>query len=46
MNSRKTKAPAIDIGVSGGERTRIVKGLSSVLADSYTGVDAKTPRSA
>jgi len=46
MNSRMSRAPAIDIGVSGGERTRIVKGSSSVLADSYMGVDAKTPRSA
>jgi len=36
MNSKKTKAPAIDIGISGGERTKIVKGLSAVLADSYT----------
>jgi starvation-inducible DNA-binding protein len=36
MNSKKTKAPAIDIGLSGGERARIVKGLSAVLADSYT----------
>ena len=35
MNSKKTKAPAIDIGLSGGERTKIVKGLSAVLADSY-----------
>jgi starvation-inducible DNA-binding protein len=36
MNSKKTKAPAIDIGLSSGERTKIVKGLSAVLADSYT----------
>ena len=36
MSSKKTKAPAIDIGLSGGERTRIVKGLSALLADSYT----------
>jgi starvation-inducible DNA-binding protein len=36
MNSKKTKAPAIDIGLSGGERTKIVKGLSALLADSYT----------
>jgi starvation-inducible DNA-binding protein len=36
MSSKKTKAPAIDIGLSGGERTQIVKGLSALLADSYT----------
>jgi len=36
MNSKKTRAPAIDIGLSGGERAKIVKGLSAVLADSYT----------
>ncbi len=36
MNSKKTKTPAIDIGISSGERTKIVKGLSAVLADSYT----------
>ena len=35
MNSKKTKPPAIDIGLSGGERAKIVKGLSAVLADSY-----------
>ena len=34
--ANKTKAPAIDIGISGGERTKIVKGLSALLADSYT----------
>ena len=36
MSGKKTKAPAIDIGLSGGERTQIVKGLSALLADSYT----------
>ena len=36
MSSKKTKAPAIDIGLSGAERTQIVKGLSALLADSYT----------
>ena len=36
MNSKKSKAPAIDIGLSGSERTKIAKGLSAVLADSYT----------
>jgi starvation-inducible DNA-binding protein len=36
MNSKKTKTPAIDIGLSSGDRSKIVKGLSAVLADSYT----------
>ena len=27
MKTKKTKSPAIDIGISGGERTKIVKGL-------------------
>jgi starvation-inducible DNA-binding protein len=36
MNSKQSKAPAIDIGLSGGERTKIAKGLSAVLADCYT----------
>jgi starvation-inducible DNA-binding protein len=36
MNSKKTKAPAIDIGIGGDARAKIVKGLSAVLADSYT----------
>ena len=36
MNRKKTKAPAIDIGLSGSERATIVKGFSAVLADSYT----------
>ena len=36
MNAKKTKAPAIDIGINEGERTKIVKGLAALLADSYT----------
>ena len=36
MNTKKTKAPAIDIGISGGERAKIAKGLAALLADSYT----------
>jgi starvation-inducible DNA-binding protein len=36
MNARKAKAPAIDIGISAGERAKIAKGLSALLADSYT----------
>jgi len=36
MKTKKTKAPAIDIGISGGERTKIVEGLAALLADSYT----------
>ena len=36
MTTKKTKAPAIDIGISGGQREKIVKGLSALLADSYT----------
>ncbi len=36
MNAKKTKAPAIDIGISAGQREKIVKGLSALLADSYT----------
>jgi starvation-inducible DNA-binding protein len=36
MNTMKTKAPAIDIGIKRGDRERIVKGLSALLADSYT----------
>jgi len=36
MISKKTKAPAIDIGISGSERAKIVKGLAALLADSYT----------
>ena len=36
MNARKARAPAIDIGISAGERAKIAKGLSALLADSYT----------
>jgi starvation-inducible DNA-binding protein len=36
MSSKKTKAPAMDIGIDGSARAKIVKGLSAVLADSYT----------
>ncbi len=36
MKTKKTNAPAIDIGISVAERAKIAKGLSAVLADSYT----------
>ena len=36
MNAKKAKAPAIDIGISAGERKKIAQGLSALLADSYT----------
>jgi starvation-inducible DNA-binding protein len=36
MKARKNAAPAIDIGISAGDRTKIAKGLSRLLADSYT----------
>jgi starvation-inducible DNA-binding protein len=36
MKSSKTGVPAIDIGISATERARIAKGLSALLADSYT----------
>ena len=36
MTTKKTKAPAIDIGISASHREKIVKGLSALLADSYT----------
>jgi starvation-inducible DNA-binding protein len=36
MNSKKAKAPMIDIGISAADRAKIVKGLSALLADSYT----------
>lgn len=39
MSSKKSKNPssnAIDIGISAEEREKIAKGLSSLLADSYT----------
>jgi starvation-inducible DNA-binding protein len=36
MANRKLKAPELDIGISGANREKIVKGLSALLADSYT----------
>ena len=36
MSSKKAKAPSIDIGISDADRAKIVKGLSALLADSYT----------
>jgi len=36
MKARKNAAPAIDIGISAGDRAKIAKGLSRLLADSYT----------
>ena len=36
MPAKKTKASAIDIGISTSEREKISKGLSGLLADSYT----------
>jgi len=36
MNSTKAKTPSIDIGITSDERTKIVQGLSALLADSYT----------
>ena len=36
MASKKKSAPAIDIGISGADREKIAKGLSALLADSYT----------
>lgn len=36
MASKKSKAPAIDIGIRSADRERIVQGLSALLADSYT----------
>jgi starvation-inducible DNA-binding protein len=34
MNTKQTMAPAIDIGISGGECTKIVMGLAALLFDS------------
>jgi len=34
--TKKTKAPAIDIGITDAERKKIAEGLSALLADSYT----------
>ena len=36
MASKKIKAPKIDIGIKTGDREKIVRGLSALLADSYT----------
>jgi starvation-inducible DNA-binding protein len=36
MKARKTRTPAIDIGISAGKRKEIARGLSALLADSYT----------
>ena len=36
MNAKKTKTPAIDIGIDAKQRTKIARGLSALLADSYT----------
>ncbi len=36
MSYKKTKTPAIDIGIGAAQREKIAKGLSALLADSYT----------
>ena len=36
MNTKKAHAPAINIGISAGEREKIAQGLAALLADSYT----------
>ena len=36
MSTRKTHAPAINIGISADEREKIAQGLAALLADSYT----------
>ena len=36
MNASKAKTPSIDIGIASNQRTKIVNGLSALLADSYT----------
>lgn len=36
MATKKSKIPAIDIGIKDSDREKIVKGLSALLADSYT----------
>ena len=36
MKAKKAKTLAIDIGISAGEREKIARGLSALLADSYT----------
>jgi starvation-inducible DNA-binding protein len=36
MNAKKNKSASINIGISGKDREKIAKGLSALLADSYT----------
>lgn len=36
MSDKKAKTPAIDIGIGAAQREKIAKGLSALLADSYT----------
>ena len=36
MQTKTAKAPAIDIGIDAKQREKIVRGLSALLADSYT----------
>ena len=36
MKAKKNSAPKIDIGISSNDREKITKGLSDLLADSYT----------
>jgi starvation-inducible DNA-binding protein len=36
MATRKVQAPVIDIGIKASDRQKIVRGLSALLADSYT----------
>ncbi len=36
MSTKKSKGVSIDIGISAADREKIVQGLSSLLADSYT----------
>ncbi len=36
MSTRKTQSASINIGISDGDREKIVRGLSALLADSYT----------
>jgi len=36
MNAKKATVPSINIGIAAGEREKIAKGLSALLADSYT----------
>ncbi|PWB39306.1 MAG: DNA starvation/stationary phase protection protein [Rhodocyclales bacterium] len=36
MKAKKNPAPVIDIGISAADRAKIAKGLSRLLADSYT----------